>query len=117
MKLGNQLPASYIIRRPTILLIVDEKGGFFPYWKKDKERFMYPCSEEVKRWLRRLKQGNKKVFLMSSSRIDFAEASMEFVLGLVWLFHQASIFCNFYGFIHYVKAFYLSNYQDRLKHY
>ena len=67
-------------------MVVDEKGGFFPNWKKDKERFMFPCSEEVKRWLRRLKQDNKKVFLMSSSRIDFAEASMDFVLGLVGSF-------------------------------
>ena len=70
-------------------VFVDEKGGFYPQWKKDTGRYLYPCSDEVKQWLRKLKQNNKKLFILTSSRVDFAEASMNFVLGLVRHFHKA----------------------------
>ncbi|KAI0224835.1 5'-nucleotidase domain-containing protein 1 [Lamellibrachia satsuma] len=62
----------------------DDRGGFFPQWKKDTGRYLYPCSDEVKQWLRKLKQNNKKLFILTSSRVDFAEASMNFVLGKDW---------------------------------
>jgi len=67
-------------------MFVEEKGGFFPAWKKDIGRYLYPISEDVRQWLRTLRLDNKKVFLMTSSRVDFAEATMSFILGLVsWL--------------------------------
>ncbi|KAK2186752.1 hypothetical protein NP493_190g04027 [Ridgeia piscesae] len=62
----------------------EEKGGFFPAWKKDIGRYLYPISEDVRQWLRTLRLDNKKVFLMTSSRVDFAEATMSFILGKDW---------------------------------
>ena len=59
----------------------ENKGGFFPKFKSNPEYYVVRCSDSLKAWLRRLKDGNKKLFIITSSYIDFAKSSLKFILG------------------------------------
>jgi len=61
-----------------------DKGGFFPKFKQDTGNLVVKCSDEMKSFLKRLKEGHRKLFLLTSSYVDFATASLEFILGDDW---------------------------------
>ena len=54
---------------------------WFEALKKNPSRFIQPCSEGVKQWLRELRQRKKMLFLMTSSHMDFASVVMNLILG------------------------------------
>ena len=61
-------------------------GGFFERWRSRIDDYTYACSDRVRRWLLALRghRNGAQVFLLSSSRADYAEESMRFVLGDDW---------------------------------
>lgn len=59
----------------------EAKGGFFPIVKKDPSKYVLPCSEGIRQWLKSLRQDNKLVFLLTSSHIDYAACLLEVCLG------------------------------------
>ena len=76
--------ACYKILVPVSLCFVTaEKGGFFPPWKQDTAKYVEPITPSVKAWLRKLKAAGKKLFLMSSSYVDYATTSMRHISGYV----------------------------------
>ena len=58
-----------------------EKGGYFTIVRKDPGRFVEECSEDIRRWLKALKQSGKMVFLLTSSHIDYASCLLQVCLG------------------------------------
>ncbi|XP_071956595.1 5'-nucleotidase domain-containing protein 1-like [Antedon mediterranea] len=62
----------------------ENSGGYFPKYKEDPLQLIYPCSDSVKSFLRRLKQSGKFVFLMTSSNDDYGISLLEHTLGKDW---------------------------------
>ncbi|CAH1799056.1 unnamed protein product [Owenia fusiformis] len=62
----------------------EEKGGFFPEIKLHPEKYLNKCSEDIKLWLKKLKEGNRKVFILTSSYNDFATHLLKYILGENW---------------------------------
>ncbi|KAK2163909.1 hypothetical protein LSH36_72g03100 [Paralvinella palmiformis] len=60
------------------------QGRYFPPFKTETEKFLQKCSQDVKDWLKRLRKDGRKTFIMTSSFVDFASYTMEFVLGSDW---------------------------------
>ena len=58
-----------------------EKGGYFPIVRKDTHKFVEECSEDIRRWLKALRQAGKLVFILTSSQIDYASCLLEVCLG------------------------------------
>ena len=61
-------------------MVTDDTGGFFPEYKKNIKKYVLPCSNEVLDWLKRLRK-NKKLFIITSSYMDFATTIIEQALG------------------------------------
>lgn len=55
-------------------------GGFFPALKKNPEKYLHKCSEDVVRWLKELRN-RKKIFLVTGSHVDFASFTNKYCLG------------------------------------
>jgi len=62
----------------------DDTGGFFPAYKRDPEKFIYPCSAGVLQWFRELRAAGIKLFIMTSSAADFAQQTMKVLFGCDW---------------------------------
>ncbi|XP_048239965.1 5'-nucleotidase domain-containing protein 1-like [Haliotis rufescens] len=61
-----------------------ETGGFFPTLKKNPNKYVEKCSDDIKKWLRSLKQDGRCVFLLTSSFSDFGSCLLETILGDDW---------------------------------
>lgn len=61
----------------------EDTGGFFPALKERVEDYVVPCSDAVKTWLRHLRQ-EKRVFLLTGSKVDFAAHLLRHCLGADW---------------------------------
>ena len=64
-----------------LYISTEETGGFFPNFKKETGKFLQVCPDETKQWLQRLRKEGKVLFLMTSSYVDFAQASLEYIFG------------------------------------
>ena len=64
-------------------VILDDRDGWFSDIKNNPEKYLNPCSEQLKRWLQTLKKEKKFLFLLTSSYVDFASHSMKTILGYV----------------------------------
>ncbi|XP_025097899.1 5'-nucleotidase domain-containing protein 1-like, partial [Pomacea canaliculata] len=62
----------------------DGKGGYFPSVQKDPHQFVEKCSEDIKLWLKSLRQPDKLVFLLTASQIDYASCLLKVILGCNW---------------------------------
>lgn len=62
----------------------EDTGGFFPLYKKDTKQFIEVLSDEYKSWLRKLRLSGKIVFAMTSSHVDFASHTLNYILGSDW---------------------------------
>ncbi|XP_013385820.1 5'-nucleotidase domain-containing protein 1 [Lingula anatina] len=62
----------------------EDAGGFFPAIKKDVEKYCNKRTEEVKSWLRKLKEEKKTVFMLTTSYVNFASHVAEYSLGSDW---------------------------------
>ena len=56
-------------------------GGYFPALRKDIKRYVRPCSKQVKRWFKGLKQEKRTVFIMTSAYVDSGTLLLEHILG------------------------------------
>ncbi|ESO84261.1 hypothetical protein LOTGIDRAFT_108569 [Lottia gigantea] len=72
-----------------------DTGGFFPALKKEPHKYLEKCSADVKKWLKSLKEGKKCVFLVTSSYVDFASFTSEYILGKDW--REYFDICVFYA--------------------
>ncbi|XP_005109940.1 5'-nucleotidase domain-containing protein 1 [Aplysia californica] len=61
-----------------------DKGAYFPEMKKNIGKYIDPASQQIKDWLKSLRQDNRVVFLLTSSYVDFAHLVMEHVFGSEW---------------------------------
>uniref|UniRef100_A0A8C5CDV7 5'-nucleotidase domain containing 1 n=1 Tax=Gadus morhua TaxID=8049 RepID=A0A8C5CDV7_GADMO len=59
----------------------EDAGTYFPSVKRDPGRYLQPCSEEVKAWLRSMKEAGKVLLLITSSHSDYCRLICEHVLG------------------------------------
>jgi hypothetical protein len=81
-KISNALVPSHLVTPTVNCVCAADEGGFFPKWKRDTGYYIQQMSDDVKRWLKKLRQqGNKKLFVLTSSYADFAAASLEHILG------------------------------------
>lgn len=66
---------------------IDTAGAFFPDWQANTGKYVMRCSDKVKAWFKSLRSNGRKVFLLSSSYVDYVKASMTFVFGYIFVLH------------------------------
>ncbi|KAI1897428.1 hypothetical protein AGOR_G00083190 [Albula goreensis] len=59
----------------------DDAGTYFPSVKRDPGRYLQPCSDSVKAWLRSMKNAGKVLLLITSSHSDYCRLVCEHILG------------------------------------
>ncbi|XP_015254163.1 PREDICTED: 5'-nucleotidase domain-containing protein 1 [Cyprinodon variegatus] len=59
----------------------EDAGTYFPSIKKDPGRYLQPCSDSVKTWLRSMKTAGKVLLLITSSHSDYCRLVCEYILG------------------------------------
>lgn len=59
------------------------EGGYFPALKANPDLYINKCTENVKNWLRKIKD-SKLVFLITGSHVDFASLTAGHILGDDW---------------------------------
>lgn len=70
----------YMFKRENFHL---DAGGYFSALKRNPEKFVNKCSNNVINWLKQIKQ-SKLVFLLTGSHVDFASFSATNSLGANW---------------------------------
>lgn len=58
-----------------------DTGTYFPSVKRDPGRYLQPCSDSVKSWLRSMKSAGKVLILITSSHSDYCRLICEHILG------------------------------------
>ena len=81
--IGAKLFLLYNSLENVISIIVAKTGGFFPNFEKHTGDYVEKLSTEVKEWIKKLKDNGKTLFLMTSSYVDFASCTMNYILGWV----------------------------------
>ncbi|XP_013999684.1 5-nucleotidase domain-containing protein 1 isoform X1 [Salmo salar] len=61
-----------------------DAGWYFPSVKRDPGRYLQPCSESVKTWLRSMKSAGKVLLLITSSHSDYCRLICDQILGKDW---------------------------------
>ncbi|KAM4693666.1 5'-nucleotidase domain-containing protein 1 [Discoglossus pictus] len=56
-------------------------GTYFPAVKKDPSKYLKPCPDSVKNWLRSLRNSGKTLLLITSSHSDYCRLLCEHILG------------------------------------
>ncbi|XP_073238893.1 5'-nucleotidase domain-containing protein 1-like [Porites lutea] len=62
----------------------DQNGYFFPVITKNTSKFIKPCSKKIIDWIKSLRDGKQKVFLLTNSYIDYTNLLMNFAVGEHW---------------------------------
>uniref|UniRef100_A0A673JLL6 5'-nucleotidase domain-containing protein 1 n=1 Tax=Sinocyclocheilus rhinocerous TaxID=307959 RepID=A0A673JLL6_9TELE len=60
---------------------LEDTGTYFPSVKRCPGRYLQPCSDAVKRWLRSMKKSGKILLLITSSHSDYCRLVCEHILG------------------------------------
>ncbi|XDV42353.1 hypothetical protein PO909_011031 [Leuciscus waleckii] len=60
---------------------LEDTGTYFPSVKRCPGRYLQPCSDAVKRWLRSMKNSGKILLLITSSHSDYCRLVCEHILG------------------------------------
>ncbi|XP_077977867.1 5'-nucleotidase domain-containing protein 1-like [Glandiceps talaboti] len=60
------------------------RGQYFPPVKESPEKYFHLCSEDLKMWIKRLKDAGKRTFLCTTSNVDYARFLLEFIIGSDW---------------------------------
>ncbi len=63
----------------------EKKGYFFPYLTADADRYVKKCPQNVKNWLKKLRDAGKMIFLLTQSHVAYTKFLMEFSLGEDWM--------------------------------
>ncbi|XP_053315875.1 5'-nucleotidase domain-containing protein 1 isoform X2 [Spea bombifrons] len=56
-------------------------GTYFPAVKRDPSKYLKPCPESVKNWIRSLKNAGKVLLLITSSHSDYCRLLCEHIIG------------------------------------
>ncbi|KAJ1154998.1 hypothetical protein NDU88_007735 [Pleurodeles waltl] len=59
----------------------ENSGLYFPALKEHPSKYVHPCPESVKSWIRRLKEAGKILVLITSSHSDYCRLLCEHILG------------------------------------
>uniref|UniRef100_A0A8C6SLA0 5'-nucleotidase domain-containing protein 1 n=1 Tax=Neogobius melanostomus TaxID=47308 RepID=A0A8C6SLA0_9GOBI len=59
----------------------EDAGTYFPCVKRDPGRYLQPCSDAVKTWLRTMKSAGKVLLLITSSHSDYCRLICQHILG------------------------------------
>lgn len=59
-------------------------GEYFPAMKANPEKYYYTCSNNLRSWLRALKENGKKLFLITGAHVDFASHTASNTIGADW---------------------------------
>lgn len=59
----------------------EDAGTYFPSVKQDPGRYLQPCSDNVKSWLRSMKNAGKVLLLITSSHSDYCRLICQHILG------------------------------------
>lgn len=59
----------------------EDAGTYFPSVKRDPGRYLQPCSDDVKSWLRSMKNAGKVLLLITSSHSDYCRLICQHILG------------------------------------
>ena len=68
-------------------------GGFYPEMKSKPEKYLRPCDDRLKQWLRDLKR-EKVTFLISGSDPEYVDRVANFCLGRDWKTYFDYIACS-----------------------
>lgn len=63
----------------------EDKGYFYPSMKADIQKYVHPCSDKFKEWLKRLRKDGRILFLITNSQADFSMFVLENAFGKDWL--------------------------------
>ncbi|KTF88716.1 hypothetical protein cypCar_00017045 [Cyprinus carpio] len=63
------------------MMNLQDTGTYFPSVKRCPGRYLQPCSDAVKRWLRSMKNSGKILLLITSSHSDYCRLVCEHILG------------------------------------
>lgn len=61
-----------------------ESGNYFVHLKKEPEKYIRKCSQEIIDWLCNMKKQNKIVYLITGSNVDFASFTASYIFGNNW---------------------------------
>ncbi|XP_069052372.1 5'-nucleotidase domain-containing protein 1 [Lepisosteus oculatus] len=59
----------------------ENAGTYFPSVKNDPGKYLQPCSDSVKAWLRSMKNAGKVLLLITSSHSDYCRLVCDYILG------------------------------------
>ncbi|KAF7989369.1 hypothetical protein HCN44_008043 [Aphidius gifuensis] len=62
----------------------NELGNYFVHLKKEPEKYIRKCSQEIIDWLSNMKKQNKIVYLITGSNVDFASFTASYIFGNNW---------------------------------
>ena len=69
----------FIFRNLSLLLA--QQGYYFSSVAKNTSKFVKPCSKKIMEWIKSLKEGKRKVFLLTNSFIDYTNLLMDYAVG------------------------------------
>ncbi|XP_020623824.1 5'-nucleotidase domain-containing protein 1-like [Orbicella faveolata] len=61
-----------------------QQGYYFSNVVKNTSKFVKPCSKKIIEWIKSLKGGKQKVFLLTNSFIDYTNLLMNYAVGKDW---------------------------------
>lgn len=65
----------------SLSLCTEDAGTYFPSVKREPGRYLQPCSDAVKTWLRSMKSAGKVLLLITSSHSDYCRLICDHILG------------------------------------
>ncbi|KAL2081936.1 hypothetical protein ACEWY4_021754 [Coilia grayii] len=81
MRCSSQAFSPPAYENKYVPLLIQDAGTYFPSVKRNPGRYLQPCSDSVKAWLRRMKNAGKVVLLITSSHSDYCRLVCEHILG------------------------------------
>lgn len=84
-----------------------ELGNYFVHLKKQPEKYIRKCSQDIIDWLRNMKNNNKIIYLITGSNVDFASFTANYIFGDNWrsLFDIVICFARKPGFFNSDRSF------------
>lgn len=61
-----------------------DNGEYFPEIKANPAKYYYKCSDQLRNWLKSLKDSGKRLFLITGAHVDFASHTAENTIGKDW---------------------------------
>ena len=65
----------------NLSLLLAQQGYYFSNVVKNTSKFVKPCSKKIIEWIKSLKGGKQKVFLLTNSFIDYTNLLMNYAVG------------------------------------